>query len=81
MQEYLELKRFLLRRTQRFATFLTVYIFLVAAGKAALCAAVGGASAYIYVAWLCRDVDNVSPNDDVPMLHALCATHYSAGLR
>lgn len=70
MQEYLELKQFLLKRTQRFGTFLTVYVFLVAAGKAALCAGIGATAAYVYTAWLCRDIDNVTGDDDVPMRRA-----------
>lgn len=38
--------------------------------QAALCAALGGVGSYVYVAWLCADVDRVSPNDDVPMVRA-----------
>eukprot|EP00892_Ulva_mutabilis_P003422 jgi/Ulvmu1/1451/UM011_0181.1 len=70
MEEYLELKQFLLRRTQRSAGFVTVYLLLTVSGEAALCAALGGMAGYAYVAWLCADVDRISPNDEVPMVRA-----------
>lgn len=38
--------------------------------QAALCAALGGAASYVYVAWLCADVDRLTPNDDIPMARA-----------
>lgn len=38
--------------------------------QAALCAALGGVASYAYVAWLCADVDRLSPTDDIPMIRA-----------
>jgi hypothetical protein len=70
MREYLELKQFLLKRTQRFGSFLTIYILLVISAKAALCTGVGACAGYLYTALLCRDIDNVTVNDDMPMMWA-----------
>ena len=70
MLEYLELKQYLLRRTQRAGYFLTAYLLLASSAETAACAAVGGAASYLYMVLLCRDIDNLSPDDEVPMARA-----------
>ena len=70
MLEYAKLKRFLLSRTQRYGAFITLYCLLVASPKAAVCAALGAAGSYAYLAWLCHNIDAVTGDDDVPMVHA-----------
>jgi hypothetical protein len=70
MQEYLELKRFLLTRTQRFGGVLTLYILLVVSAEAASCCAIGACASYLYTAMLCRHIDRITPEDRIPMLEA-----------
>ena len=70
MQEYLELKQFLLRRTQRFGSLLAAYLLIADSAEAAACAAVGTAASYLYMVLLCRDIDSMRPGDDVPMSRA-----------
>lgn len=70
MQEYLELKRFLLTRTQRFGGILTLYVLLVVSAESACCCAIGAFASYVYTALLCRHIDSITPEDRVPMLEA-----------
>lgn len=70
MQEYLELKRFLLSRTQRFGLFISVYLLLVSSLEDALCCVLGTGASYLYVVLLCRYVDGLSSEADVPMIQA-----------
>jgi len=59
-QEYAELKELIWGRASRGGGFLTLYIFLVVSGPAALCALAGCAGGLAYLAWLFRDVDAVT---------------------
>jgi hypothetical protein len=38
--------------------------------QAALCTAVGGVGSYVYMAWLCYNIDCITPDDEIPMMKA-----------
>lgn len=67
LQEYGALKVQLQQRTQRFSSFLALYLLLVASGEIAACSIVGSVVGYGYLLLLIRDVDAVQGTDPMPM--------------
>lgn len=79
LQEYAALKKQLLDNTRKSGGAIGLYLLLTVDGQAALLAMTGAAASYGYLLWLCRDVDNVRPTDEVPIWEAnkvggLCST-------
>jgi hypothetical protein len=70
LQEYAALKKQLLDNTRKSGGAIGLYLLLTVNGQAALLAMTGAAASYGYLLWLCRDVDNVRPTDEVPIWEA-----------
>jgi hypothetical protein len=70
LQEYAALKKQLLDNTRKSGGAIGLYLLLTVNGQAALLAMIGAAASYGYLLWLCRDVDNVRPTDEVPIWEA-----------
>eukprot|EP00983_Pelagomonas_calceolata_P090927 1157480-Pelagomonas_calceolata.AAC.5 len=70
VQEYAQLKNDLIGGTRKSGGVLAAYLLLTVDAEAAVAALAGAAASNAYIAWLCRDVDNVKPTDRVPMWEA-----------
>lgn len=70
MKEYAQLKNDLIGGTRKSGGVLAAYLLLTVDAEAAVAALAGAAASNAYIAWLCRDVDNVKPTDRVPMWEA-----------
>ncbi|KAF5837044.1 hypothetical protein DUNSADRAFT_4924 [Dunaliella salina] len=70
MKEYAQLKNDLIGGTRKSGGVLAAYLLLTVDAEAAVAALAGAAASNAYIAWLCKDVDNVKPTDRVPMWEA-----------
>ncbi|GMH33835.1 hypothetical protein BSKO_01669 [Bryopsis sp. KO-2023] len=70
MEEYMELKKLLLRRTRTASGFLAAYFGLAVSPLTGITSVIGSCGGYIYLLLLMRDVDRVSADDMVPMWEA-----------
>ncbi|KAG2443532.1 hypothetical protein HXX76_001884 [Chlamydomonas incerta] len=70
MKEYQGLKDQLLDNTRKCGAVVAAYLLLTADGQAALCALLGSAAGYGYLALLYRDVDSYKADTVVPMMQA-----------
>ncbi|KAL3144325.1 hypothetical protein ABBQ32_004086 [Trebouxia sp. C0010 RCD-2024] len=68
--QYVQLKKEMLGRTQRFGGLLGAYIFLTISGEAAFCSLLGSAASYAYILLIQQHVDSILPTDDVPIWEA-----------
>eukprot|EP01024_Parvocaulis_polyphysoides_P040070 TRINITY_DN363_c0_g1_i2.p1 TRINITY_DN363_c0_g1~~TRINITY_DN363_c0_g1_i2.p1 ORF type:complete len:248 (-),score=30.57 TRINITY_DN363_c0_g1_i2:452-1195(-) len=62
-QEYAQLRKNIIRNTQRVGGALTLYIYLVFNATAAFCCMAGGIGSYLYVLLLVNDVDSLKQED------------------
>eukprot|EP01026_Neomeris_dumetosa_P026130 TRINITY_DN21369_c0_g1_i5.p2 TRINITY_DN21369_c0_g1~~TRINITY_DN21369_c0_g1_i5.p2 ORF type:complete len:269 (-),score=13.88 TRINITY_DN21369_c0_g1_i5:235-972(-) len=63
LEEYQQLRKSIIRNTQRVGGVLTLYIYLVFNATAAACCMVGSIASYIYVLLLIYDVDKLNRDD------------------
>lgn len=70
MTEYNSLKDTLLDNTRKAGGGLGLYLLLAVNGKAALCCMLGTAFSYLYLFWLCADIDRFKGDDLVPWWEA-----------
>eukprot|EP01023_Acetabularia_acetabulum_P035559 TRINITY_DN3356_c0_g1_i1.p1 TRINITY_DN3356_c0_g1~~TRINITY_DN3356_c0_g1_i1.p1 ORF type:complete len:252 (-),score=25.96 TRINITY_DN3356_c0_g1_i1:326-1081(-) len=62
-EEYAELRKSLIRNTQRTGGALTLYLYLVLNSTAAFCCMAGSIGSYLYVLLLVNDVDSLKQED------------------
>eukprot|EP01025_Chloroclados_australasicus_P038001 TRINITY_DN3889_c0_g1_i1.p2 TRINITY_DN3889_c0_g1~~TRINITY_DN3889_c0_g1_i1.p2 ORF type:complete len:242 (+),score=27.62 TRINITY_DN3889_c0_g1_i1:65-790(+) len=62
-KEYGELRKSIIRNTQRAGGILTVYVYLVFNAKTAFCCMAGSIASYLYVLLLVNDVDSLKKED------------------
>ncbi|GFR52709.1 hypothetical protein Agub_g15338 [Astrephomene gubernaculifera] len=70
MKEYAGLKNQLMDNTRKCGAVVAAYLLLTVDGQAALCALLGSAAGYGYLALLYRDVDSYTGDTFVPMVEA-----------
>lgn len=70
MKEYAELKELLLARTWKFGALFSVYLLIVVSGEAAVAELFGNALGYLYLRLLMKEIDEIDPDTEVPMLAA-----------
>ena len=70
MQEYDQLKTGILDTSRKSGAAIATYLFLAADGQTALCGLIGMGFSNLYLLWLYRDIDAVTPTDYIPMLEA-----------
>lgn len=70
MKEYEEMKELLLGRTWKFGALFSVYLLLVVNGDAAVLQLVGSSVGYLYLRLLMKEVDEITPDTEIPMMNA-----------